>query len=181
MKRGIRILGVDDSPFDKKKTKRVLIVGVVWRDKLVEGVLSTRVKKDGSDSTEQLIKVIEHSRFKEGLRAILINSLTLAGFNIIDIKTLSEKLRVPVITVVRRKPDLAKVRKALSHLQNGDEKWALIQKAGGHASIKGFHVQFAGASRETVEEILSISGIEPVRLAHIIGSGIVRGESSGRI
>ncbi len=181
MKQGIRILGIDDSPFEKSQREKVLVVGVVWRRGVVEGVLSTKIKKDGDDSTRKLSEMIERSRFKEGLRAILINSITLAGFNIIDINKLSNKLRVPVITIVRKKPGPEKVKNALAHLNHCEEKLALIEKAGKHAAIKGFYVQFCGASEETVEKILGICGIEPVRLAHIISSGVVKGESRGRV
>ncbi|MBI5158780.1 DUF99 family protein [Candidatus Micrarchaeota archaeon] len=181
MKQGARILGIDDSPFDKQSSERVLTVGVVWRAGIVEGVLSTRVERDGSDSTEKLIELVERSRFKEGLRAILINSITLAGFNIVDINKLSEVLEIPVISIVRRKPDLKKVKKALVHSRDYAKALSLIEKAGVPVAVNKFHVQFAGADLETVEKILRVSGIEPVRLAHIIASGIVKGESKGRM
>lgn len=181
MKQGVRILGIDDSPFDKTSSERVLIVGVVWRAGIVEGILSTRVERDGTDSTEKLFELIKRSRFKEGLRAVLINSVTLAGFNIVDINQLSGELKIPVISVVRRKPDLAKVKKALVHSRDSARALSLIEKAGAPVAVNKFHVQFAGAELETVEKILRVSGIEPIRLAHIIASGVTKGESKGRM
>lgn len=182
IKKGVRILGIDDSPFQKKDEK-VLVVGVVWKKGIVEGVLSTWIKKDGRDSTLKLIRMVESSRFATQVRLLLIHSITLGGFNIVDIKKLNRKLGVPVICITRRKPDMVKVLKALSHLNDSEKRRKLIEKAGPIRRIKGFYVQIAGTTAREAGELLGMFGgiPEPLRLAHMIASGVVSGESRGRL
>lgn len=181
MKPGVRVIGIDDSPFTRR-SKKILVMGVVYREGIVEGILSTRVEKDGRDSTEKLITMIKRSRFFQQLRAVLLNSITLAGFNIVDIQRLSAELNLPVIAISRKKPSKEKVRKALANLKDGSEKILLVEKAGSIFKERAY-LQIAGTDIKPAREILSrFSAIpEPIRLAHIIGSGVVRGESSGRI
>lgn len=56
-KKEIRVIGIDDSPFNKFKDKKALIVGVVMRGGLyVDGILSAKVDVDGDDSTKKFLK-----------------------------------------------------------------------------------------------------------------------------
>jgi len=180
MKRGARVLAIDDAPFSKGE-EDVLVVGVVWRSGIVEGVLSTRVKKDGSDSTRRLIALVKGTRFKEGLRLILLHSVTLAGFNIVDINELARATGVPVLTLVRKRPNMGDVEKALKRFDDFERRWGLIKRAGRIYRIRGFYCQLAGLGEREAEEALERFGVEGVRLAHLIASGVTRGESKGRM
>jgi len=191
MKEGIRVLGIDDSPFDKSgREKRVLIVGTVYRNGIVEGVLSTFITKDGTDSTIKLSRMVSKSRFLQQIKLIIIHGTMMAGLNVVDIHRLSQKLRVPVIAVIKRKPDMERVYNALrkSSIRTFNAKRKIIEKAGkaagfSKARIKGetYFIQPAGIDARKSEESLNRLGVGALRLAHIIGSGIVKGESSGRI
>ena len=65
IKKEIRILGIDDSPFDKFRDKKVLIVGTVYRGgTYMDGVISTYAEVDGSDSAERIIEMIKRTRHK---------------------------------------------------------------------------------------------------------------------
>ncbi len=180
LKKGARVLGIDDSPFDSK-TKRVLVVGVVYRDGVIEAVLSTHVERDGSDSTASLIKMIKKSRFADEIRLVLMNGIMLAGFNVVDINRLSGELGIPVIALVRRKPRMEEVREALAHVNNQNEKLELIRRAG-EVHRHRYYAQITGISFEDARAVLDMFAPmpEPVRLAHVIASGVVRGESRGR-
>jgi len=182
MKAGARVLGIDDSPFTRKDEK-VLVVGVVWRSSLVEGVLSTYVERDGFDSTEKLLRMIKKSKFYSQIRLIVMHGVTLAGFNIVDIKKLSEALSIPVIGVTKRKPRAREVRNALKNFADWKRRVELIDSSGKACKFGNVYAQLAGIGVADVGRFLSsFEGMpEPVRLAHIIGSGIVRGESHGRI
>lgn len=195
VKRGIRIVGIDDSPFEKFGSgRRVLVVGVVQRDAVIEGVLSTQVTKDGNDATAKLIKMLRSSRFMPQIRLLLLNGIMLAGFNVVDIDALHAKLGIPVIALTRRKPDMRDVisalRKASKTRREYERKVAIIGKAGQPYEIevelkdlgtRKISIQTAGLSPEDAGALLRRFGIGPLRLAHIIGSGVVTGESSGRI
>ena len=44
MKSQIRVIGIDDSPFDKNSNKKVLVVGTIFRGgDFMDGLLSTKV------------------------------------------------------------------------------------------------------------------------------------------
>ncbi|MBI2077683.1 MAG: DUF99 family protein, partial [Euryarchaeota archaeon] len=106
MKRDVRFLGIDDSPF-QFDDERVRILGVVTRGaSYVEGVLSRWVDVDGVDATEVVGDLIEASRFRPILRAIFLNGVTLGGFNIVDVDALWKRLSIPLVAVVRDEPSL---------------------------------------------------------------------------
>jgi len=186
----IRIIGIDDSPFSKS-TKNVLVIGAVFRSGLyLEGVLSCLIKKDGNDSTDKLIILVNKSKHKGQLRLIMINGIAVGGFNVIDLEKLSKKTSLPVIVIIRRKPNFEKIKKALSRFKDSEERFNLIQKAGKVYGTKinkmNLYYQFYGLSRKFAEEAIKLSAThslvpEPIRVAHIIGSGIVLGETKGRV
>lgn len=181
LKKGARVLGIDDSPFEKGD-ERVLVVGVVERGFLVDGVLSTVVAKDGDDATERLADMVCRSRFLPQAKVIMLNSIMMAGFNVVDIQELRRRTCLPVIAVVRRKPDMKAVKRALSNVCCAEEKMAKIARAGKCVRIGSFYAQLAGISKEDAAGIMKrYKGIpEPIRLAHVIGGGIMRGESGGK-
>ncbi len=185
MKQGIRVLGVDDSPF-KRCDKTALVVGVVCRKEsggqglIVEGVLSTRVSVDGDDGAQRLCKMLIKSRFKRELHAIMLNGIMLAGFNVVDINELGVRTGLPVLALTRKKPNPGAVEKAVKNTGNWEAKLARIKSAGTTKRLEGWHAQFSGTDLNGARDIIRIFGNGPVRLAHIIASGIVYGESHGR-
>jgi len=96
VKEEIRILGIDDGPFTKDD-KEVIVIGVVYRGgEFIDGLLRTFVEIDGLDATEKLAKMINSSRHKQQLKVIMLDGITLGGFNIVDVKknsTLKQKFR----------------------------------------------------------------------------------------
>jgi len=186
MKKEIRILGIDDAPFDKFRDKECLVVGVLIRaNGRLDGVLSTRVKVDGKDATEKIMKMIMNSRQYGQLKLVMIDGISLAGFNVVNIKKLNEKIKTPVIVVTRKRPNLRKIKNALMKLKDGKEKWEIIENLPKPKKFGDIYCQFVGIEEREVEEVLKMTTIyskipEPIRLAHIIGSGIIKGDSRGR-
>jgi endonuclease V-like protein UPF0215 family len=188
MKRQIRILGIDDSSFSFG-AKHVPVIGVVVRGSAyIEGVLRTTVVVDGRDATRVLTRLINHTRHKEQLKTIMLDGVALGGFNIVDIEELNEATGVPVITITRDEPDFEKIKDALrKHFDDWNTRWATLSR-GTLERIEGhypLYVKHAGISLEDVKEIIRLSTIrgaipEPIRLAHVIATGIVTGESYGR-
>jgi hypothetical protein len=185
MKPGARILAVDDSPFSKS-AKQVLCIGVIARESVegreVEGVISFSVEKDGFNSTNKLIHAIKHSRFRKQIQLILVQSITLAGFNLLDLKKVFSELRIPILCVVRRKPNEKKVLNALGKLPHFEKRIALIKNAGEISSVGKLFYYGKGLSNGEAKTMLKkFDGFPwPLRLAHLIASGIVSGESKGR-
>ncbi|MBI2653523.1 DUF99 family protein [Candidatus Woesearchaeota archaeon] len=185
VKKEIRVIGIDDSPFDKFHDKEVLVVGVVTRGgSWIDGVLSTKVKVDGSDATKKLADMINKCKFKPQLQCIFLNGIAVGGFNVIDVKELSKKTKLPVIIIIRRMPNIKNIKKTLIKI-NKKDKIKLIEKAGNVVQIDDIFVQLTGIDLDEAEKILKIVCTrslipEPLRLAHIIASGVVVGQSKGR-
>jgi len=181
--KNIRVLGVDDSP--KGKDGKVLVAGVIYRGGTIEGVLSTHVIFDGDDSTRKAIAMLRRSRFADQVKVIMLNSIMLGGLNVADINRISDEFGIPVIAVTRHLPRMERVKKAISHVKNEKQKLKRLAMAGESAGFAANgtrrFAQFAGISNDDVQKIFNAVGLEPVRLAHIIASGIVTGESKGRL
>ena len=112
MKSGIRIVAIDDSKFSPGE-KEVLVVGVVERLGIVEGVLSCRVEADGTDATAKIIGMLSDSRFLEQIRLIVINGTTVAGMNVVDITRLHSRFKMPVMAVTRKRPHPAMLKRSI--------------------------------------------------------------------
>ena len=181
----IRVIGVDDSPFVPHTTGQVLIIGVVFRGGYwLDGVMHTKIVVDGFDSTEKIVAMITSSPHYKQLRVIMLNGVTFAGFNIVDVKALNAGTKLPVMTVTREKPDLAKIRKALKNLPKSQERWNTILNAGEPFEVptrrgkKKIYMQVIGISRDDAQKILRLTSTrsnipEALRVAHLIASGVV--------
>ncbi|MEM5791062.1 MAG: DUF99 family protein [Candidatus Aenigmatarchaeota archaeon] len=190
IKSEIRVLGFDDSAFEKNSESLVPVIGVVFRGgKFLDGVLKTEVKVDGLDATEKIVKLINLSRHKQQLKVIMFDGITLAGFNLVDIEEVGKKTSLPVIVINRKIPNLEKVRDALKNFDDFEKRWEIVLRAGKikecRVKNKKIYYQAFGLSDEDAREIINITSTrslipEPLRVAHLIATAIVRGESYGR-
>ncbi len=191
LKSEIRILGFDDGPFETKNRGTVPVIGVIYRGgKFLDGILRTDVEIDGMDATKKLIKLINDSRHKQQLKIVMLDGITLGGFNIVDITQLHKNTGLPIIVFNRKQPDLKAVKKALNNLNNPEVRWKMIKNAGKIRGCKlkdgqSIYYQSIGISDEDAEDALMLSSThgdipEPLRVAHLIATAIVRGESYGR-
>jgi len=116
VKKEIRVIGIDDAPFNKFNDSKVLVVGVVMRGgSWVDGILSTKVAVDGDDSTKKIIEMINKCKFKPQLQCIFLDGIAVGGFNVIDVKELSKKTKLPVMVIIRRQPDIENIKNFLLH------------------------------------------------------------------
>jgi len=180
----IRVLGIDDGVFKPHSKEMVDVVGVVFRGgRWLDGFMHTRVQVDGNDATEKLAEMITHSPHYPQLRVIMLNGVTLAGFNIVDIKEFHEKVKLPIIAVTRDKPDFEDIKKALKNLPESEKRWKAIERAGKMIKVhtrekeEPIYVHVAGVSEETAKRILRNTSTrsnipEALRVAHIIASGL---------
>lgn len=191
MKSQIRVCGIDDAPFEfgKRGSKATVIGTIVRVPSYLEGILRFEVSVDGDDATANIRDALNRSRFCQQLRAVLIDGIALAGFNIVDIEELSASLGIPVITVTRDRPDMSSIQAALKKYFEDAER--RIEKLSGlpitefRTAHNPIFVSYAGIGLEEAKEIIrstTVRGVipEPIRMAHIIASGISRGESKGK-
>jgi endonuclease V-like protein UPF0215 family len=184
----IRIIGWDDTPHTKN-TKYVRMVGVIFRGgSFIDGLLSARIKKDGMDVTEKLIRTIKNSRHYQQLSIIMLDGITFGGFNLVNVKQLYEATRLPVIIVQRKKPDIRTFRETLKIFPDWQKRLAVAKCAGRlvkwSRNGKVLWYQSIGINKDACEKILGLTTIrgnipEPIRVAHLIAGGL-EGESRGR-
>lgn len=180
------VVGFDDGPFPRSHRGDVLLVGAVFAGLRLEGVMSAPVRRDGINSTTRIVELVNGSRFRAHLQAVLLQGIAFAGFNVVDLDALYRRLRLPVVVVARRRPDLAAIRAALlSRVPGGRRKWRLIERAGPMERVGAVYVQRRGigeADTRALLERLAVNGVlpEPLRTAHIIAGGLAGGGSRQR-
>lgn len=184
MKQFCRVMGIDDGFFKPGTKTKTLLVGVIYRlGHKVEGIVSSEITVDSFDSTKQIVSMLSKKKFSSQISFILLSGINFAGFNIVDIKKLFEKTCLPIIVVFRKKPRFEKIESALKKIPHFKKRWALIQRAGKIVPFKKIFFQFCGCSEKEAKTILRKTLLhsnlpEPVRLAHLIASGITIGEST---
>lgn len=189
MKDHSRVLGIDDAPFSFKEGK-VPIVGALLRPpSYLEAVLTSVVTVDGNDADEMIINMLSCSRYKEQIGLVLIDGVALGGFNVVDIRRLNREMGLPFATITRDRPDMDAIGSALQgHFDDWHHRLEVIkalplhQIATKHSPI---YITCAGMPIDEVEGSIrhtTVQGAipEPLRVAHLIATAMVRGESHGR-
>ena len=180
------VIAFDDAPFAREHRGDVLLVGAVCAGGRLDGVLTGKVRRDGTNATRVMTELIARSRFRDQVHAVLLQGIAVAGFNVVDLSALHRDVGVPVLVVARKKPDLAAIRRALfDHVRGGARKWALIEQAGPMERLADVWVQRAGISAQAAGKLLDRLALhgrlpEPIRTAHLIAGGLGAGESRHR-
>jgi endonuclease V-like protein UPF0215 family len=182
IKTEIRVLGIDDGKFTPHTKGDVIVIGVVFRGGCsIDGIMHTNVAIDGLDVTEKLALMINSSPHRKQLRLVMLNGITFAGFNVVDLKKLNSETKLPVMALTHEKPDLDAIHRALKNLPNEEERWRTVLEAGEINEVinKGIkiYVEIAGISLADAQKIIKITSTrsslpEPLRVAHLIASGI---------
>ncbi|ATB35519.1 hypothetical protein CYFUS_000932 [Cystobacter fuscus] len=180
-----RVVGFDDAPFARRVGARVCLAGVVCAGTRFEGLVWGQVRRDGWTATDEVCRLLVGGKFLPQLHLVLLDGLAFGGFNLVDLPRLAHTLGKPCVAVMRRPPDLDAVERALRHLSRPQARLQLLRRAGPIHQRGGFTFQVQGAEPEWVEEALqrlTDTGRVPeaLRLAHLIGSAVMTGESTRR-
>lgn len=178
MKKGVRILGIDDTAFSLEDEEATL-AGVVYRGtEFIEDIKFTNVDVDGYNATKKVLNLFRKCNNNQQIKAVIIDGISLAGFNIVDIYEISEQIDKPVISVTSNRPDPERFRKIMEKTGNRDQRFENFET---HTTLElevgEVFVQFAGTDIEEVKQIIELSIIhglmpEPIRVAHMIGQGL---------
>lgn len=180
------VIGIDDAPFPRSHRGDVLIVGAVFAGSRLEGVVSSKVRRDGVNATRKVADMVRGCRFAPQLQAVMLQGIAFAGFNVMDIHRLHRDLGLPVLVVARKAPDMEAIREALlSRVPGGRRKWRLIEKAGPMEPVENLWVQRAGLTLDDAKALIDQHARhghlpEPLRTAHLIAGGVTDGESRHR-
>jgi len=180
----IRILGVDDGIFIPRSSGKALVVGVVFRGGYwFDGAMHTHVAIDGFDAMEKISNMVTSSPHHKQLRVVMLNGVTFAGFNVVDIQSLSMKTGLPVIAVTSEKPDLKSIRAAIENLSGTEARWKSILAAGECFEVctrtphESIFLHVAGLPIDEATRIVRLSSTrskipEALRVAHLVASGV---------
>lgn len=177
-------MAVDDGPFEFGDAATFL-VGLVVRGKgYLEAMRSTTVSLKELDATRTLVDLVGGSRQLPQLKAVLLDGLTIAGFNVVDIEDLHQGTGVPVVTVVDKVPDHGAIRRALEgRFSDWEERYRLITAPETHlvdlpdGGVLTCHV--AGIGIGEARELLRVTTLrghlpEALRMADVVASGLPR-------
>lgn len=186
VKRFSNLIGFDDAPFSQDYAGPVKVVGTVFTELHLTGVVIGEVEKDGADAAEKLARLVAGSRFAEHVQLVILQGIALAGFNVVDVFDLHHRLEMPVLVVSRKLPDLAAIQRALmTQVREGEQKWALIERLGSPEPVGHVYVQRVGLTLEEAQAVIARFTLhghlpEPLRVAHLIAGALVNGQSHGR-
>lgn len=185
-KRFSNVIGFDDAPFAPDFVGQVAVVGAVFTELQLTGVIVGEVEKDGTDAAEKLARLVAESRFAQHAQLIMLQGIALAGFNVVDVFYLHKQLGLPILVVSRKLANLASIQKALTtQIPQGEQKWALIEKLGPLEPAGNVYVQRVGLTAAQAGHVVERFAIhshipEPLRTAHLIAGAITRGQSRGK-
>ncbi|HET9595416.1 MAG TPA: DUF99 family protein [Anaeromyxobacteraceae bacterium] len=183
--RTLRAIGFDDAPFARRPGARVTLAGAVCAGTRFEGLVVGRVRRDGWGATDELCRLLVGGKFLPQLHLVLLDGIAFGGFNVVDLAELADRLGRPCVAVMRRAPDLEAVERALRRLPRAGRRLALLARAGPVHERPPFAFQVRGAGPdETAAALARLTDRghvpEALRLAHLVGAAIVRGESGRR-
>jgi len=183
----VNCIAFDDCPFPRGHRGDVKIVGTVFADLRFDGLIIGRVRKDGTNSTENLVRLVRDSKFFQHANLIMLQGIALAGFNVINAMKLNRVLDISVLVVARKAPDMESIRNALlTRVPGGKKKWKLIESMGQMERCDSCYVQRAGLDFEEARAVVKRFSLygnipEPLRTAHLIAGAIGSGISRGRV
>lgn len=175
------IIGIDDGGFDRfSKNIKIPVYGVIMKGAAyVDGIIQTQMDRDDSSATQIIIDLISSSSHELQIQAIFLQGLTIAGFGIIDINEVFQKIKIPTIVVLRKFPDYDNILLALKKIfDDWENRWQMIGNAGEPYKIQSqpkLYLQVAGISISdaiSLTKKCSMVGTIPeaLRIAHFIGA-----------
>jgi len=184
-KRQIRVIGFDDAPFVRESKGNVPVAGVVCANTRFEGMLWGHIQQDGLDATETISTLLKQSKFFLQLHIVLLDGLGFGGFNLVDLPALADNLQLPCVAIMRRYPKLDKMKDAISRLPNVEKRLERLEKAGKIYHYPPFYFQVCGEHPDTIAQTLGYltdcgKVPEALRLAHLIGTAVMKGESGAQ-
>ncbi|HUU79645.1 MAG TPA: DUF99 family protein [candidate division Zixibacteria bacterium] len=179
LKKGVKILGIACSSFNRMKEKEIPLVGIVIRGAtILEGVMQSSVTVDGEDATNKIVELVQNSTHKDQLKMIMTRGVTVAGFNYIDIKELFYLTSLPIISIVDHNPDMKKIRLAIQNVSNWEKRFEKISQCPIRSvqttnNDEPVFVQSIGIEEKKIDKFLKEITIvgripEPIRVARLI-------------
>jgi endonuclease V-like protein UPF0215 family len=183
--RQLRVIGFDDAPFARRAGSEVRLVGAVCAGTRFEGMVVGRLRRDGWNATDAVAETLLGGKFLPQLHLVLLDGIAFGGLNVVDLPALAGRLGRPCVAVMRRPPNLEAMHAAMRKLPGFARRERVLAKAGPVHAAPPFWFQVAGADAEPIAGALARLTDrghvpEALRLAHLIGSAWMTGQSSNR-
>ncbi len=181
------LLGIDDGPFDKTNDRKVDLVGaMVEGNSLLEGVSIHSMPVDYHPVTPLYARWIQNMRWFPSLQGVVIGGITVAGLGIIDLASLSQELKLPVLSVTRSPTTDGDLINALESA-GYEKRIPLVRETAPSQKIQeGLYAAFEGTDFKTAKQLV-LSSLqkstmpEPLRIAHLVATAVTEGESKGNV
>jgi hypothetical protein len=175
-------MAVDDGPF-KFGDSETFVVGLVVRgSSYLEAAYLGLVEVDGTNVTEVIEGLVDVSKQRDQLKAMFLDGLTFAGFNVVDIEALHKATGVPVITVVDKTPSGEDILTALkANFKDWERRWQLLSAPALHRfelpDGAALTCHLAGIGEAEARELVQRTTVrghipEPLRMADLIASAL---------
>lgn len=174
----LRLVGVDDGPFTRRHRRAPIVAVFLSTGGPVEAIRLGRASVDGDDATDAIARLLLDSPHLEGTKALLLDGISVAGFNLVDLDRLARALARPVISVTRQAPDFDRIRAALVTYFPRDLRrlWRLATR---HRPFRitgaegPLWIAAVGASRSSATQVVRRSIVvgnwpEPLRIARLV-------------
>src|SRR5574338_874965 len=175
-KKGLRGLAIAESFKDNEKISH--LAGIVMRrDFTIDGFVFGESTIEGNDATEVILQMYRKLD-RDDISFVMISGLIISMYNIIDIKKIWNRLKIPVIGVTYE--DSKGIEDAIKHHfpDSYQTKIEEYQKLGERTKISlhsghDIFVKFEGCTLHEVKDLLNTMTLqgsvsEPVRVAQLL-------------
>lgn len=178
-----RILAISGGNVSLSKKKKVPIVGILWRNSILEKCFVKYSSTDPkpSEITAVISDLAEEKYFREKqIKLVLIFNSILAGLGIIDLRVLEERWKTPFIFITEKKPDKEKIRNLIRELNYSEEFISVLNKNPTDwepLEETRLYLLSIGISKteakKTIRELQSVGHLpEPIRIADLFAKAI---------
>ncbi|MDH3677480.1 MAG: DUF99 family protein [Nitrosopumilus sp.] len=102
-KKGLRGLAIAES-FRQNSRKSILAGIVMRRDFVIDGFVFGSATIDGDDATDSILQMYDDLK-RPDISYLLISGLIISLYNIVDIKKISDSLKIPVIGITYKESE----------------------------------------------------------------------------
>jgi endonuclease V-like protein UPF0215 family len=170
------VLAVEGGSFSKEAGGKAAMAMLLTEGTVPMRLAFARIEVDGLDATETLVNRM--AAFGPRIDLVLSDSIPIAGFNMIDAKTIREQTGKPTVFVLPEMPDAEGVAAALrKHFPDWERRLGILEGAGEptHHYLGDGEVYLecegvgAGEALRVLERITVFGKIpEPIRLARMV-------------
>jgi endonuclease V-like protein UPF0215 family len=181
LKTEARVAGIDDGPYERDSDRTIIVITIYRLNGYIDGMITSAVETDGSDSSEVISRELMNSRFSDQIRCIISDGACLAGFNVLDIDDLHRRTGLPVITTSDERPDTPAILSALKeNFPDWERRLRLVTSHPPHPLELPdgvCYVREKGITRDTADDVVRRCTVrgrtpEPVRISHIVAGEV---------